>query len=189
MTSILELDTAGTPNRWISPKKAAEHMTKGHVAWSVGLSRVVLRGGINSISGRQSLLELPPIIAIKGFTFSSQNYQTPSVDRESLFVRDRFQCAYCGQVFKVQNLTVDHILPESRGGPWSWMNLVTSCGGSGGCNGRKGNRTPEEARMSLLYLPYVPSKHEHLILSGRRICVDQQDFLMAGVPAHSRLRS
>ena len=49
------------------------------------------------------------------------------------------------------------------------------------------NRLPEEARMSLLYLPYVPSLHEDMILRGRRILVDQMDFLLASVPRSSRL--
>ena len=53
--------------------------------------------------------------------------------------------------------------------------------------GRKGNRMPEEAHMSLLYLPYVPSLHEDMILRGRRILADQMEFLLASVPPHSRL--
>ncbi len=65
------------------------------------------------------------------------------------------------------------------------MNCITACRP---CNGRKGSRLPEEARMSLLYLPYVPSLHEDMILRGRRILADQMEFLLACVPAHSRLR-
>jgi hypothetical protein len=59
------------------------------------------------------------------------------------------------------------------------MNCITACRA---CNGRKGNRMPEESHMSLLYLPYVPSLHEDMILRGRRILVDQMDFLLASVP-------
>jgi hypothetical protein len=70
------------------------------------------------------------------------------------------------------------------GGIDTWMNCITACRA---CNGRKGNRMPEEARMSLLYLPYVPSLHEDMILRGRRILVDQMDFLLASVPRSSRL--
>jgi hypothetical protein len=64
------------------------------------------------------------------------------------------------------------------------MNCITACRT---CNGRKGNRLPEEARMPLHYLPYVPSLHEDMILRGRRILADQMDFLLAGVPRSSRL--
>ncbi len=52
---------------------------------------------------------------------------------------------------------------------------------------RKGNRTPEEARMPLLYLPYVPSRWEDFILANRRILADQMAYLLAKVPAGSRL--
>ena len=54
-------------------------------------------------------------------------------------------------------------------------------------NGRKGNRLPEEMSLSLMYLPYVPSLHEDMILRGRRIVADQMDFLLASVPRSSRL--
>ena len=54
---------------------------------------------------------------------------------------------------------------------------------------RKGNRTPDEARMELMYLPYVPSLHEDMILRGRRILADQMEFLLASVPRSSRLHA
>jgi len=48
---------------------------------------------------------------------------TPAVEREILFARDRHVCAYCGQKFRESDLTADHVIPESRGGRWSWTNL------------------------------------------------------------------
>ena len=68
------------------------------------------------------------------------------------------------------------------------MNVVTACIK---CNSRKGCRTPEEAGMSLLYLPYTPNWFEDLILQagGRKILADQMEFLMAKVPTNSRLRN
>jgi 5-methylcytosine-specific restriction endonuclease McrA len=83
-------------------------------------------------------------------------------------------------------LSRDHIVPLSRGGEDRWMNVVTACRG---CNSKKDNRTPEAARMPLLYLPYVPNRHEHMILQNRRILVDQMQYLMARVPKHSRLHA
>jgi hypothetical protein len=62
--------------------------------------------------------------------------------------------------------------------------VVTACRH---CNERKGNRTPELAGMELLYAPYVPNKAEFLILTNRRILVDQMDFLARHVSAQSRL--
>ena len=81
-------------------------------------------------------------------------------------------------------LTREHIVPTSRGGADAWMNCITACRG---CNGRKGSRLLHEARMELLYLPYIPTLHEDMILRGRRILADQMEFLLASVPSHSRL--
>lgn len=190
MTSILELDVAGQPVRWISPKQAIGYMMAWKkVAWTHGEAAVRLHGGINAITGCQSVLDVPAIIAVRGNGRHVRVHRIPTVERSALFQRDRNVCAYCGGVFRDSELNVDHVMPVSRGGPWSWMNLVTSCAGPGGCNTRKRNRTPSEAKMELLYLPYVPSMHEHLILSCRRIKADQMEWLMAGVPPHSRLRS
>jgi hypothetical protein len=64
------------------------------------------------------------------------------------------------------------------------MNVVTACQS---CNHRKGNRTPEQAKMPLLYTPYIPSLWEDFILRNRRILADQMEFLLAHVPKSSRL--
>ena len=64
------------------------------------------------------------------------------------------------------------------------MNLVTACAG---CNGRKAARTPEEARMPLLYLPYVPSRFEDFLLAGRNIRADVHEWLSSRLPKASRL--
>ena len=68
----------------------------------------------------------------------------------AIFLRDDFTCAYCGRVLRDSELTVDHIVPRSRGGEYSWTNLVTCCPF---CNQKKGSRTPEEAGMELLFRP------------------------------------
>jgi len=80
--------------------------------------------------------------------------------RSNIYARDRYLCQYCGAKegsTRVVNgkpvkvvLTLDHVLPESRGGPWAWDNLVSCCKQ---CNLRKGDRTPEEADMALLHVP------------------------------------
>lgn len=65
--------------------------------------------------------------------------------------RDEYSCQYCG---RKGNLTIDHVIPKSRGGPESWENLVAACHP---CNSKKGNRTPDEAKMPLLRKPRRPS--------------------------------
>jgi hypothetical protein len=182
---ILQLDMSGRPQAWISSREAAMIYASDGIAWTLGDPFHVLRGGMQRRTGLQSRIELHPIVAVRGAVPSRAWRQAPALSNMKLFVRDRLVCAYCGHRFPIENLTREHIRPSSRGGMDSWMNCITACRG---CNGRKGNRMPEEAQMNLLYLPYVPSLHEDMILRGRRILVDQMEFLLASVPRHSRLR-
>jgi 5-methylcytosine-specific restriction endonuclease McrA len=76
------------------------------------------------------------------------------------------------------------VMPVSKGGRDRWTNVVTACRH---CNMRKADRTPAQARMALRYVPYAPNRHEHFILRNRHILADQMTFLLAGVPATSRL--
>ncbi len=71
--------------------------------------------------------------------------------RREIFSRDRHTCQYCGR--QAHDLTLDHVMPRHRGGAHSWDNLVAACKA---CNHRKGGRTPEEARLKLVRLPFEP---------------------------------
>jgi hypothetical protein len=83
-----------------------------------------------------------------------RHWQSSAPTRRAVFIRDNFTCAYCGKIVKDSEVTVDHIVPKSRGGKWEWTNLVTCCSE---CNQKKGSKTPEEAGMVLLYKPKKPS--------------------------------
>lgn len=182
---VLQLDIQGTPQAWISVEHAALHVATGSVAWVDGSGPLAtLRGGFNARRGRQSLIEVHPIIALRGASRVNLFDLAPAFSRAKLFRRDRYTCAYCAQVFVESALQCEHILPESRGGRWSWTNLVSACAA---CNGRKADRTPEEAGMPLVYLPYVPSRFEAFLLEGRQIRADVHDWLAARLPRDSRL--
>lgn len=73
--------------------------------------------------------------------------------RSAILARDGYTCQYCGVTLAAGRLTIDHVLPQSRGGAWSWSNLVAACPA---CNAVKANRTPEEAGMALLRQPGKP---------------------------------
>lgn len=73
--------------------------------------------------------------------------------RQNIYLRDKLVCQYCGERFARADLNLDHVVPRSRGGRTTWENVVCSCIP---CNLRKGNRTPEEARMRLLQDPTRP---------------------------------
>lgn len=182
---ILALNKGGEPLGWIDYEKSAFYYAKGKVLWSLGKHDVLLRGGINAKTGLQSTLTMDTIIALDSGSFTRKNKTGKvSLSNMSLFSRDRHVCAYCGEHFSKHVLTRDHVIPRSQGGPDVWENVVASCKK---CNNKKGGRTPEEAGMPLLYVPYAPTYNEHLILLNRRILADQMEFLLAGVSPHSRL--
>lgn len=182
---VLQLDIQGTPQAWISLERAAVHVATGSVAWVDGCGPLAtLRGGFNVMRGRQSFIDVFPIVALRGASRVNLFDVVPAFSKLKLFRRDRMTCAYCGQRFHERELQCEHILPESRGGRWAWMNLVTACGA---CNGRKADRTPEEAGMPLVYLPYVPSRFEDFLLEGRHIRADVHEWLAARLPKGSRL--
>jgi hypothetical protein len=182
---VLQLDLQGTPCAWITLEQAATHYASGDVAWEEGGDLLAtLHGGINARSGRQSTIDIAPIIALKGASRINLFDVVPSFSKEKLIRRDRSTCAYCGQAFPHTHLQCEHILPESRGGLLVWTNIVASCPS---CNTRKRDRTPEEAGMPLLFLPYVPSRFEDFILSGRNIRADVHEWLAARLPKGSRL--
>jgi hypothetical protein len=182
---VLQLDIQGTPQAWISLEHAAVHVATGSVAWVDGCGPLAtLRGGYNVVRGRQSVIDVFPIMALHGASRVNLFDVVPAFSKLKLFRRDRMTCAYCGQRFHERDLQCEHIVPESRGGRWSWMNLVTACAA---CNGRKADRTPEEAGMPLVYLPYVPSRFEDFLLEGRHIRADVHEWLAARLPKGSRL--
>ena len=183
---VLQLDQAGNPQCWINYEKAAYYYTKNQIAWTLNASDFTLHGGINAASNQQSRLTMETIIAVKGKITGRQidiMNKVPLTNR-TLFRRDRHLCAYCGQDYGASDLSRDHVTPTSKGGPNIWMNVVTACNS---CNKLKDDRTPEEAHMHLLYVPYIPNRAEYLILQNRKILADQMDFLIARVPKESRL--
>ncbi len=91
----------------------------------------------------------PSIVRLKMYV--RVPYRRIMLSRKNILRRDRYRCQYCGSREK---LTVDHVVPRSRGGSDAWKNLVAACTA---CNNKKGNRTPEEARMSLRRKPFRPS--------------------------------
>ena len=184
---VLVLDRAGSPSRWIAVELAATYYARAMVLGDCGERTFELRGGWSRATGRRSVLSVSSIVLLEGERVpEGEHRRGPPVERELLFRRDRHVCAYCGDRFQSRGLSMDHVYPESRGGTTRYGNLVTACID---CNQRKDSRTPEEAKMPLLYLPYVPSRHECFILSARNILADQMGLLLARVPKGSRLHS
>jgi 5-methylcytosine-specific restriction endonuclease McrA len=87
---------------------------------------------------------------------------TMAPSRRSVLLRDNHTCQYCGAAGSHAILTLDHLLPRSRGGETTWENVVTACRA---CNMRKGDRTPDEAGMALRRRPGRPHYLAFLLLS------------------------
>jgi 5-methylcytosine-specific restriction endonuclease McrA len=91
----------------------------------------------------------PSVVRLKAYVHVP--FRRILLTRRNVLRRDGNRCQYCGHR---ERLTLDHVVPRSRGGPDSWDNLVAACVP---CNNRKGNRTPEEAAMPLVRPPFRPS--------------------------------
>jgi len=90
---------------------------------------------------------VPSVIRRREYINVRRRREAAGAKRMRIYMRDKFRCQYCGEKRGANELTLDHILPRSRGGDNSPVNIVTACVG---CNQRKGSRTPDEARMPLL---------------------------------------
>ncbi|ACK72454.1 HNH endonuclease [Gloeothece citriformis PCC 7424] len=109
----------------------------------------VLSEAIWEIRSPNLVVQVPPQIRLT-LNSGDRLWKTPPVNRREVLRRDKHQCQYCGSKHK---LTLDHILPRSKGGKHTWDNVVIACES---CNSRKGDRTPSEAGMILKTSPKAP---------------------------------
>lgn len=105
----------------------------------------------------------PHVIRLLSYVRVPKSVQR-KISRRALFARDKWRCQYCGT--DSGKLTLDHVVPRSRGGESIWENVVTSCAP---CNLRKGNRTVEEAGMRLHSPPRSPAPALFITLAAPRI--------------------
>lgn len=101
-----------------------------------------------------------PAVAKTARYFRINNYRV-KFSRKNLFIRDSHTCQYCNKTFDNNYLTYDHVIPKSvwdinNGSPTCWTNIVTACID---CNRKKRNRTPKQANMPLVNLPFAPTKN------------------------------
>lgn len=109
----------------------------------------VLESHEQTIHSVSSEYRAPAVLKMKKY-IRPKLHRKVRLSRENIFIRDNYECQYCGQSFPYRQLTLDHINPVSRGGGKYWENLVAACHS---CNHKKSNRTPREARMPLKKKP------------------------------------
>ena len=186
---ILRTDVSGMPLEWIDYRDAVRLFHTGQVAYACGSPLYRLYGGTNARTGLRSVLEIPSILSTSGHTHNPGNLRhdyVPPLNNLTLFKRDAFLCLYCGERFPGSQLSRDHVQPISKGGRDTWTNVVTACRR---CNNIKAWRTPEQARMQLLAVPFTPTYAEYIYLKGRRVLADQMEYLLAHFPRHSPLHA
>jgi len=189
---ILRADVAGMPLEWVDYREAARLYTQGQVAYACGSPLYRLRGGHSAATGQRTVLEISSIIATVGHTGNPGNTRhdyIPPLNNQTLFRRDGYLCLYCAQRFTATDLSRDHIRPFSQGGRDTWNNVATACRR---CNNQKASRTPEQAKMQLIAVPFTPTYAEYIFLKGRRVLADQMQYLLAhfprSSPLHARIR-
>ena len=142
------------PLEWINYQEAVRFYHSGRVAYCLGSCIYKLRGGVNAKSGLQSVLEVNAIVATHGTNKTLTHDYIPPLSNRTLFKRDAQICLYCGNRFMTADLSRDHVTPLSQGGADLWQNVVTACKR---CNNHKAGRTPEQAGMELLAIPFRPT--------------------------------
>lgn len=141
MSSVLVLNSDYTPLNITSARR-------GFILVDKGKAEIIKYDEI-PISGGYKTYVRPLIIRLLAYIkFQIRNVR---VNRTRIYKRDDYQCVYCNSN---KQLTLDHVIPKSRGGSNDWTNLVTCCFK---CNLKKGNRTPEEAKMPMRVKPFVPN--------------------------------
>ena len=108
------------------------------------------------------VLPLPLVIRLVYYVRIPRRFSLP-LSRRTVLARDQYRCQYCGAQPGKAHLTVDHVVPRSKGGKTCWENVTTACGP---CNRRKGNRTPKEAGMPLQRQPRRPRYLALTLLEG-----------------------
>ena len=184
---VLRTDISGMPLEWVGYQEAVRLYHLRQVAYTCGTLLYRVHGGICAKTGRRSIIEVNSIIATHGRNrelIKLKERYVPPLNNPALFRRDSGLCLYCGETFSSRDLSRDHVTPVIQGGRDNWNNVVTACRR---CNNHKAGRTPEQAGMELLAVPFTPTHAEYIYLQGRRVLSDQMEFLRAHFPRTSPL--
>jgi 5-methylcytosine-specific restriction endonuclease McrA len=117
-------------------------------------------------------LERPVVIRLISYVRIPRDVHRRKITRKAVLARDSWTCQYCG--CQRSGLTVDHVIPRSRGGGSTWENIVAACGP---CNRRKGNRLPVEVAMHPSSAPKAPGPHVFIRIAAPRVPASWEPYL------------
>lgn len=104
------------------------------------------------VRSAMSQFQLPSVLKLKSYV-NPKHLRHVKFSRENIYLRDNYTCQYCGEQFTSHKLTLDHVIPVSKSGPKSWLNLVTACRD---CNQKKADKPPHTIGMRLIKEPAIP---------------------------------
>jgi 5-methylcytosine-specific restriction endonuclease McrA len=132
----------------------------------------VIEHGEWELHSATQTMSRPVVIRLVSYVRIPRDTHRRKITRRAVFARDNWTCQYCGSR---SNLTVDHVVPRSKGGTSNWENIVASCAP---CNRRKGNSLPRQVGMQLQRQPRTPSPHVFIHVASPSIPAAWQAYLI-----------
>lgn len=134
----------------------------------------IIEKGVGALHSERLELDRPCVIRLVRYVRIPRDVHRRKITRKAVLARDAYTCQYCGH--EAGGLTVDHVIPRSRGGESVWENIVASCAP---CNRKKGNRLPREVAMHPRTRPRAPGPTVFIRIASPRIPIAWQPYLPA----------
>jgi len=164
-TRVLVLNASYEPINVCTVRRAAVLVLKSRAE--------VLEKGEGALHSERLDLDRPCVIRLIRYVRIPRDVHRRKITRKAVLARDAYTCQYCGH--EAAGLTVDHVIPRSRGGQSVWENIVASCAP---CNRKKGNRMPREARMHPSTRPKPPGPTVFIRIAAPRVPVAWEQYLV-----------
>jgi len=151
MGEVLVLNGGFQPIRTISWQRAI-------ILWYAGRAEILEEYDSRFLHSQKMRIPMPAIIRLTNYFKGAERLlrTAPPFSRKNIYERDRGICQYCGLKIRLNDMTLDHVVPRAHGGKHEWANVVTCCPR---CNNAKADRTPAQAGMPLCRKPVKPSFH------------------------------
>ena len=164
-TRVLVLNASYEPINVCTVRRAAVLVLKSRAE--------VLEKGDGALHSERLELDRPCVIRLIRYVRIPRDVHRRKITRKAVLARDAYTCQYCGH--EAAGLTVDHVVPRSRGGRSEWENIVASCAP---CNRKKGNRMPREARMHPARRPKAPGPTVFIRIAAPRVPLAWEPYLV-----------